>query len=301
MSCLTVRSAVVTIQCWWWITHGEPAGCSWLIQSSRKTSFHLYFPLFHKVFPHSSSLWIFQAVWLLAVWGCPVNAGLWKAHTLFQLGIRLPHQKTALEAGQVWSPWTLTTTLVLSLLPSKVLNDTWVSFPSWSEDSTFVSSKKTQYEEHIYRCEDERFEVNCFSLVHVSDSSVLWTVNEFDVMIPLILHLLLCLPPGFWHKSLFSLHARSSGCITTKLPHLPLTFCAELFIHPALHEIVEWPSMELLHLFSSSCPLSAWEHAFPCNHLQSNMFRILNDWHFDWKWKLAGQLPESAQIWHILL
>uniref|UniRef100_A0A8C6T5N1 SIN3 transcription regulator family member Ab n=1 Tax=Neogobius melanostomus TaxID=47308 RepID=A0A8C6T5N1_9GOBI len=37
-----------------------------------------------------------------------------------------------------------------------VLNDTWVSFPSWSEDSTFVSSKKTQYEEHIYRCEDER-------------------------------------------------------------------------------------------------------------------------------------------------
>ncbi|KAJ0056818.1 hypothetical protein NL108_018215, partial [Boleophthalmus pectinirostris] len=40
----------------------------------------------------------------------------------------------------------------------EVLNDTWVSFPSWSEDSTFVSSKKTQYEEHIYRCEDERFE-----------------------------------------------------------------------------------------------------------------------------------------------
>lgn len=40
-----------------------------------------------------------------------------------------------------------------------MLNDTWVSFPSWSEDSTFVSSKKTQYEEHIYRCEDERFEV----------------------------------------------------------------------------------------------------------------------------------------------
>lgn len=42
----------------------------------------------------------------------------------------------------------------------QVLNDTWVSFPSWSEDSTFVSSKKTQYEEHIYRCEDERFEVS---------------------------------------------------------------------------------------------------------------------------------------------
>lgn len=41
----------------------------------------------------------------------------------------------------------------------QVLNDTWVSFPSWSEDSTFVSSKKTPYEEQLHRCEDERFEV----------------------------------------------------------------------------------------------------------------------------------------------
>lgn len=40
-----------------------------------------------------------------------------------------------------------------------MLNDTWVSFPSWSEDSTFVSSKKTPYEEQLHRCEDERFEV----------------------------------------------------------------------------------------------------------------------------------------------
>ena len=41
----------------------------------------------------------------------------------------------------------------------EVLNDYWVSFPSWSEDSQFVTSKKTPFEEHIYRCEDERFEV----------------------------------------------------------------------------------------------------------------------------------------------
>jgi len=45
-----------------------------------------------------------------------------------------------------------------SSLFKEVLNDTWVSFPSWSEDSQFVSSRKTQYEEHIYRTEDERFE-----------------------------------------------------------------------------------------------------------------------------------------------
>lgn len=49
----------------------------------------------------------------------------------------------------------------------QVLNDTWVSFPSWSEDSTFVSSKKTQYEEHIYRCEDERFEVRNTESTHL--------------------------------------------------------------------------------------------------------------------------------------
>lgn len=34
----------------------------------------------------------------------------------------------------------------------EVLNDKWVSFPTWaSEDSTFVTSRKTQFEETIYR------------------------------------------------------------------------------------------------------------------------------------------------------
>ncbi|XP_040564343.1 paired amphipathic helix protein Sin3a isoform X2 [Lepeophtheirus salmonis] len=45
-----------------------------------------------------------------------------------------------------------------SQLCREVLNDTWVSFPTWSEDSQFVTSRKTQYEESIYRTEDERFE-----------------------------------------------------------------------------------------------------------------------------------------------
>ena len=44
-------------------------------------------------------------------------------------------------------------------LCKEVLNDTFVSFPCWSEDSTFVTSKKNQYEELLFRCEDERFEV----------------------------------------------------------------------------------------------------------------------------------------------
>jgi len=45
-------------------------------------------------------------------------------------------------------------------LCEEVLNDVWVSFPTWSEDSTFITSRKTQFEEYIYRCEDERFEVS---------------------------------------------------------------------------------------------------------------------------------------------
>lgn len=45
-------------------------------------------------------------------------------------------------------------------LCKEVLNDTWVSFPAYAEESTFVTSKKTQYEEFIYRCEDERFELD---------------------------------------------------------------------------------------------------------------------------------------------
>uniref|UniRef100_A0A0N5AGI1 HDAC_interact domain-containing protein n=1 Tax=Syphacia muris TaxID=451379 RepID=A0A0N5AGI1_9BILA len=46
-------------------------------------------------------------------------------------------------------------------LCKSVLNDTWVSFPSWSsEDTSCVHSKKTQYEEFIYKTEDERFELD---------------------------------------------------------------------------------------------------------------------------------------------
>lgn len=42
----------------------------------------------------------------------------------------------------------------------EVLNDQWASFPTWAEDSTFITSRKTHYEEIIYRCEDERFELD---------------------------------------------------------------------------------------------------------------------------------------------
>ncbi|XP_012225740.1 paired amphipathic helix protein Sin3a isoform X3 [Linepithema humile] len=63
-------------------------------------------------------------------------------------------------------------------LCKEVLNDTWVSFPTWSEDSTFVTSRKTQYEEFIYRCEDERFELDVVIETNASTIRVLEGVHK---------------------------------------------------------------------------------------------------------------------------
>jgi paired amphipathic helix protein Sin3a len=57
-----------------------------------------------------------------------------------------------------------------------VLNSTYVSFPSWSEDSTFISSKKNQYEELIFRIEDERFELDLVLETNMSTVRVLENV-----------------------------------------------------------------------------------------------------------------------------
>jgi paired amphipathic helix protein Sin3a len=46
-------------------------------------------------------------------------------------------------------------------LCEEVLNDAMLSCPTFtSEDSTFVGSKKNQYEEALFKCEDERFELD---------------------------------------------------------------------------------------------------------------------------------------------
>ncbi|RWS11975.1 paired amphipathic helix protein Sin3a-like protein [Dinothrombium tinctorium] len=63
-------------------------------------------------------------------------------------------------------------------LCKEVLNDTWVSFPSWSEDSTFVTSRKTQFEEYIYRCEDERFELDVVIETNLATIRVLEAVQK---------------------------------------------------------------------------------------------------------------------------
>lgn len=45
-----------------------------------------------------------------------------------------------------------------------VLNDLWVSVTSGSEDYSFKHMRKNQYEESLFRCEDDRLEV---VLMHV--------------------------------------------------------------------------------------------------------------------------------------
>ncbi|XP_068599386.1 paired amphipathic helix protein Sin3b [Brachionichthys hirsutus] len=65
-----------------------------------------------------------------------------------------------------------------TVLCKEVLNDTWVSFPSWSEDSTFVSSKKTPYEEQLHRCEDERFELDVVLETNLATIRVLESIQK---------------------------------------------------------------------------------------------------------------------------
>ncbi|OMJ16128.1 Paired amphipathic helix protein pst1 [Smittium culicis] len=60
----------------------------------------------------------------------------------------------------------------------EVLNDSWVSHPTWaSEESEFVHHKKNQYEDALFRCEEDRHEMDIniesnLSLIRVLTSSL---------------------------------------------------------------------------------------------------------------------------------
>ena len=47
-----------------------------------------------------------------------------------------------------------------SQLGQSVLNDTWVSVPTGSEEYGFRSCRKNQYEEMLFKCEEDRFEID---------------------------------------------------------------------------------------------------------------------------------------------
>ncbi|OLY77828.1 Transcriptional regulatory protein SIN3 [Smittium mucronatum] len=60
----------------------------------------------------------------------------------------------------------------------EVLNDSWVSYPIWaSEESEFVHHKKNQYEDALFRCEEDRHEMDInietnLSLIRVFSSMI---------------------------------------------------------------------------------------------------------------------------------
>jgi histone deacetylase complex regulatory component SIN3 len=51
----------------------------------------------------------------------------------------------------------------LTEIGAEVLNDLWVSVTSGSEDYSFKHMRKNQYEESLFRCEDDRYEVLVFT------------------------------------------------------------------------------------------------------------------------------------------
>ncbi|KAJ3694344.1 hypothetical protein LUZ60_009824 [Juncus effusus] len=57
-----------------------------------------------------------------------------------------------------------------SELEKSVLNDKWVSVTSGSEDYSFKHMRKNQYEESLFRCEDDRFEMDM--LVETTKSTI---------------------------------------------------------------------------------------------------------------------------------
>lgn len=55
-------------------------------------------------------------------------------------------------------------------LCDSVLNDEWVSVPSGSEDYSYTHYRKNQYEESLFKCEDDRFELDM--LIETNASAV---------------------------------------------------------------------------------------------------------------------------------
>ncbi|KAG6604594.1 Paired amphipathic helix protein Sin3 [Phytophthora cinnamomi] len=70
-----------------------------------------------------------------------------------------------------------------SALEKQVCNDSWVSVPTGSEDFSFKSMRKNQYEEALFKCEDERFEIDMVIEANASTISVLEPLaHEIEVL-----------------------------------------------------------------------------------------------------------------------
>lgn len=70
-----------------------------------------------------------------------------------------------------------------SELEKQVCNDRWVSVPTGSEDFSFKSMRKNQYEEALFKCEDERFEIDMVIEANASTIGILEPLaQEIEVL-----------------------------------------------------------------------------------------------------------------------
>ena len=72
----------------------------------------------------------------------------------------------------VWWQYMIPSASQRTELGAEVLNDHWVSVTSGSEDYSFKHMRKNQYEESLFRCEDDRLEL-------ASDDDILFYVSIF--------------------------------------------------------------------------------------------------------------------------
>eukprot|EP01096_Ripella_sp_DP13-Kostka_P010862 TRINITY_DN433_c0_g2_i2.p1 TRINITY_DN433_c0_g2~~TRINITY_DN433_c0_g2_i2.p1 ORF type:complete len:1109 (-),score=559.54 TRINITY_DN433_c0_g2_i2:192-3518(-) len=59
----------------------------------------------------------------------------------------------------------------------EVLNDCWVSVPTGSEDGSFKAARKNQFEEVLFKCEDDRYELDMVIELNLS------TIRAFEMII----------------------------------------------------------------------------------------------------------------------
>lgn len=65
-------------------------------------------------------------------------------------------------------------------LERKTLNDTWVSVPMGSEDYSFKHFRKNQFEDNLFRCEDDRYELD---MVIETNAAIIEKLEPISTMI----------------------------------------------------------------------------------------------------------------------
>lgn len=220
-------------------THDEPHGCSWPIQSNGKAPF-TFLSFFSSLASFFLQLQLMNFsdcldVTVLAVRGCPLNAGLWKGCTIFPTGEfypsswRLGSELDECDRFKDW-PWLLSPLVSfkgfewhLGLLPVLVWR---LHICELQEDAI----RRAHLQVRGWAFWGKLFFIDsCLRKL-----GVLWTVNDLDIVIPLML-LLFCVcvcVTCFLRKSLCSLNARSSSCITTS--HSKPPPCPSLFVQSSL-------------------------------------------------------------------